>query len=35
MKGAFNMLFWVGFEDGTKWVVQFPVVGAIAVELVD
>jgi len=34
-KGAYNMCFWAGFEDGTKWVVRLPIVGAIAPELVD
>jgi hypothetical protein len=34
-KGGYNMSFWVQFDDGTKWVVRFPMVGAIARELVD
>jgi hypothetical protein len=28
-------VFWAGFDDGTKWVVRFPIVGAIAPELID
>ena len=34
-KGGYNMSFWVEFEDNVKWVVRFPMVGAIAPELVD
>ena len=34
-KGGYNISFWVEFDDGTKWVVRFPMVGAIAPELVD
>lgn len=34
-KGGYNMSFWVKFEDSTRWVVRFPMVGAIAPQLVD
>lgn len=34
-KGGYNMSFWVEFENNVKWVVRFPMVGAIAPELVD
>ena len=34
-KGGYNMSFWVEFDDGTKRVIRFPMVGAIAQELVD
>lgn len=34
-KGAYNICFWAGFEDGTKWVVRSPIVGAIAADVVD
>ena len=33
--GGYNMSFLVEFDDGTKWVVRFPMIGAIARELVD
>ena len=29
VKGAYNMLFWVAFDDGEKWVVRFPMVGKV------
>jgi hypothetical protein len=34
-KGGYNISFWVEFDDSTKWVIRFPMVGAIAPELVD
>src|SRR5262245_5942800 len=34
-KGGYNMSFWVEFDDSTKWVVRFPMFGAIAPELID
>lgn len=34
-KGGYNVSFWVEFDDSTKWVIRFPMVGAIAPELVD
>lgn len=34
-KGGYNMSFWVEFDDTTKWVIRFPMIGAIARELVD
>jgi hypothetical protein len=34
-KGGYNISFWVEFDDRTKWVVRFPMIGAIAPELVD
>jgi hypothetical protein len=34
-KGGYNMSFWVQFDDETKWVVRFPMIGAIVGELVD
>jgi aminoglycoside phosphotransferase (APT) family kinase protein len=32
---GYNIPFWVHFDDTTKWVIRFPMIGAIAPELVD
>lgn len=34
-KDGYNISFWIKFDDAIIWVIRFPMIGVIALELVD